>query len=187
MKRFGLLIATAVIALSSATSSEPARAQTAAAPVCAAPAEFSRLGQSLQRVGKRLASGESIKIVAVGSSSTAGAGATSPTNTYPAKLEADLRARFPGVGVTVVNRGVNGEDAKQMLARFDEQVIAENPDLVLWQVGTNAVLRDHNLTGEAPLIRDGIRQLKASGADVVLVDSQYAPKVLAKPDIDGMI
>lgn len=187
MTRFGLLIAAAITAFSSTSISNHASAQTAPAPACAAPAEFSRLGQSLQRVGKRLVSGEPIKIVAVGSSSTAGAGATSSTNTYPAKLEADLRARFPGVAVTVINRGVNGEDAKQMLGRFDEQVIADKPDLVLWQVGTNAVLRDHSLAGEAPLIRDGIRQLKASGADVVLIDSQYAPKVLAKPDIDGMI
>jgi acyl-CoA thioesterase I len=185
MTRLGLLIAAAIVAFSCNTNS--AHAQTSGAPICGAPAEFSRLGLSLRRVAKRLASGEPIKVVAVGSSSTAGAGASSPANAYPAKLEADLKARFPGVAIAVLNRGVNGEDAKQMLARFDEQVIGENPDLVLWQVGTNAVLRDHNLAGEAPLIRDGIRRLKVSGADVVLVDSQYAPKVLAKPDIEGMI
>ena len=32
-----------------------------------------------------------------------------------------------------------------MLARLPEQVIQENPDLVLWQLGTNAVLRDRPL------------------------------------------
>ena len=74
-----------------------------------------------------------------------------------------------------------------MLARFDKDVAAEHPDLVLWQVGTNAVLRDHALAGEAPLIREGIRRLKAAGADVVLVDPQYAPKVLAKHDAEGMV
>ena len=75
----------------------------------------------------------------------------------------------------------------QMLARFDETVLAEKPDLVLWQVGTNAVLRDHALDGEAPLLREGIARLKAIKADIVLLDSQYAPKVLAKKDIGGMI
>ena len=33
------------------------------------------------------------------------------------------------------------------------------------------------------LIRDGIRRMKATGADVVLIDRQFAPKVNAKPEI----
>ena len=52
---------------------------------------------------------------------------------------------FPGHDLTVLNRGVNGEEAADMLARFETDVIAEKPDLVLWQVGTNSVLRDHPL------------------------------------------
>jgi lysophospholipase L1-like esterase len=163
----------------------PVDAQTGA-PVCEAPAELVRLDQPLTRTGLALVMGEPLTIVAIGSSSTAGAGASSPAATYPSRLEADLRARFPGRRITVVNRGVNGEDASQMLARFDT-VIGDNPDLVLWQVGTNAVLRDHKLDGEAPLIRRGIDRLRAARADVVLIDAQYAPKVLAKPDAAGMV
>jgi lysophospholipase L1-like esterase len=139
------------------------------------------------RTALSLASGEPLTIVAIGSSSTAGAGASSPAASYPAQLEAELKARYPGVPITVLNRGVNGEDARQMLARFEETVLAEKPDLVLWQVGTNAVLRDQALTGEAPLIREGVRRLKAAQADVVLIDAQYAPKVIAKPDAAGMV
>ncbi len=187
MTRFGLLIATAIVAFFPHVDASPAAAQAAVARACTAPQEFSRLGQPLARMAKKLTTGEPITIVAVGSSSTAGAGATSPANSYPAKLEADLRARFPGVPIKVINRGINGDEALTMLARFDQDVIAEKPDVVLWQVGTNAVLRDHSLAGEAPLIRDGIRRLKATGADVVLVDSQYAPKVIAKPDAQGMV
>ena len=52
------------------------------------------------------------------------------------------RRRFPGHEITVLNRGVNGEEITDMLARLDTGVIAEQPDLVLWQVGTNSVLRD---------------------------------------------
>ena len=36
-----------------------------------------------------------------------------------------------------------------MLARLDSAVIAEKPDLVLWQVGTNSVLRDKALLPHA--------------------------------------
>ena len=71
-----------------------------------------------------------------------GAGASSPAASYPSRLEVELKAAFPDAHITVLNRGVNGEDAADMLARFDKAVFAEQPDLVIWQVGTNSVLRD---------------------------------------------
>jgi hypothetical protein len=66
-------------------------------------------------------------------------------------------------------------------------VIKEKPDLVLWQVGTNSVLRDKPLGPHSPLLLDGIRRLKAAGADVVLIDPQYVPRVIAKADAEGMV
>jgi hypothetical protein len=74
-----------------------------------------------------------------------------------------------------------------MLARFDDSVIAEKPDLVLWQVGSNAVLRDHPIAPANALIREGVQRLKHAGADVVLINPQFAPKIIGKPDLDGMI
>ena len=79
----------------------------------------------------------------------------------------------------LLNRGINGEDAPEMLARFSRDVIEQKPDLILWQVGTNAVLHNPGIAGQASLIRQGIERLKATGADVVLIDPQYAPAVLA--------
>jgi lysophospholipase L1-like esterase len=146
-----------------------------------------KLDFPLVHTGARLAAGQPLTIVALGSSSTAGAGASSPSASYPARLEAELRSRFPNAEIKVINRGVNGEDAQQMLARLDEAVLAEKPDLVLWQVGTNAVLRDHSCAGEAPLLREGIRRMKEAGADLVVIDSQYAPKVLAKSGLHSML
>ncbi len=97
-------------------------------------------------------------------------------------------AAFPDQDITVLNRGTNGEDAREMLARFEQSVMAENPDLVLWQVGTNSLLFDRPLENAGSLMLEGIDRLKAIGVDVVLIDPQFAPKVLAKPadrQIDG--
>lgn len=66
----------------------------------------------MTRVAKRLNAQESVTIVAVGSSSTGGSGASSPAFAYPSRLERELRQRFPGAPVTVINRGINGEDAE---------------------------------------------------------------------------
>ena len=149
-------------------------------PPCSAPAELAKLDQPLARTARLLAGGQPIKIIALGSSSTAGAGASSPAASYPSRLAIELAEKFPSHPFTVLNRGVNGEEAKEMLARLETGVIAEKPDLVLWQVGTNAVLRDYALPPTFSLIDQGVARLKATGADVVLIDPQFAPKVIAK-------
>jgi lysophospholipase L1-like esterase len=138
-------------------------------------------------MARQLASGKPITIIAIGSSSTAGAGASSPAASYPSRLAVELKRRFPNREIAVLNRGVNGEEARDMLTRFETGVIADKPDLVLWQLGTNSVLRDRPLTDANQLIQEGLRKLKAIGADVVLIDSQYAPKVIAKHDVATMV
>jgi acyl-CoA thioesterase I len=154
---------------------------------CVAPADLTRLDLPLRRTARRLASRKLIMIVALGSSSTAGAGASSAETTYPSRLMVELAQRFQTQPIMVLNRGIGGERAVDMLARFDESVSAERPDLVLWQVGTNAVLRGYEHSKSTSLIRDGIRRMKAIGADVVLIDPQFAPKVIAKPEIEDMV
>jgi acyl-CoA thioesterase I len=156
------------------------------APACGGPAGFARFTQPLRHTARRLAGGGPLVIVAIGSSSTAGAGASSRAASYPSRLAEELKQRFPGRDITVLNRGVNGEQTEQMLARFETDVVAMHPDLVLWQVGTNSVLRDHPLRPHAVLLHEGIEQLKEAGADVVLMDMQYAPKLLTKPETEGM-
>ncbi len=85
------------------------------------------------------------------------------------------------------NRGVNGEVTDEMMARFATDVIAAHPQLVLWQVGTNSVLRDKPLQAHSSQLRQGLDELKAAGVDVVLIDPQYAPKVLAKSETPAMV
>jgi acyl-CoA thioesterase I len=180
----GLAAAAALLALwaTRATAAPPESAQA-----CSAPRKIARFDTALPRTARLLSEGRPLKIVAFGSSSTAGTGASSPANAYPARLEGELRLRLPNVEVVVLNRGIAGEDAKQMLARIDASVIAEKPDLVLWQVGTNAVLDDYRLANEEMLVRAGLDRLKATGADIILIDPQYAPKVIVKPEATRMV
>jgi lysophospholipase L1-like esterase len=154
-------------------------------PQCAAPREASGLEHPPVRFRERIAQGKPLKIVAIGSSSTYGSGASSPDKSYPSRLEAELKARLPGLPITVLNKGIGGEEAGQMVARFDADVLDEAPDLVLWQVGSNSVLRDHPAPGET--IRRGVERLTSGGAEVILVNPQYAPKILAKPAIENAV
>ena len=162
-------------------------AARAAAPACEAPQELLRLANPLAHLSQKLAGNEPVTIVAIGSSSTQGAGASSPTKTYPSQLQVELQRHFPRNKIAVVNQGVGGEEVPDMLKRFDSAVIAVKPDLVLWQLGTNSVIRGHMTTMQGDLIRAGLKKIRSTGADVVLIDPQYAPKVIAKPEAGRMV
>jgi acyl-CoA thioesterase I len=181
----GLALSSAMAQTSAETVAQAAAADQARA--CVDKTGLTHLTHPLAHVAQRIANGKPITIVALGSSSTAGAGASSAATSYPSRLEAELKARFPDQSVTVINQGVNGEEAADMLERFEESVVRARPDLVLWQVGTNAVLRDNPLGPVDRLVHDGIGRIKALGADVVLIDPQFAPKVIAKADAEDMV
>src|SRR6266850_795024 len=137
---------------------------------------------SLPHVASKLAAGEPVVIVAFGSSSTVGYGTTSPEFTYPNRLAVQLHRQYPSADITVVNRGQGGEDAPEMMKRLQVSVLDMKPDLVIWQVGTNAVLRNLDPAETAKLVDEGIARIQAAGADLVLVDPQYSPAVNAKAE-----
>jgi lysophospholipase L1-like esterase len=145
---------------------------------CQAPEDITTLTAPLTHTAHRLAEGKSLTIVALGSSSTYGTGASKPEYAYPNRLATLLQARFPTAQIRVLNRGVGGELGLGTADRIASDVLPEQPDLVIWQVGTNDVLRD--LDPEEPMqaVRTGIAQMQRAGADVILMDVQYAPAVL---------
>ena len=144
---------------------------------CQSPKGAPRTMGSLPHVAGKLAAGEPVLIIAFGSSSTAGYGTSSPEFTYPNRLAAQLHRKFPSADITVINRGRGGEDAPEMMKRLQADVIDVKPDLVIWQVGTNAVLRNLDPGETSRLVADGAARIQAAGADLVLVDPQYSPKV----------
>lgn len=147
------------------------------------PAHVEAFPYRLPNFANRLNGPGSIKIVAIGSSSTAGEGDIVP---YPFRLEAALRAKYPGRMIDILNRGISGQEAPDELARMQQDVIAEAPALVIWQVGTNAVWQPgRNLNDVATAIERGLQLLSSEAMDVVMMDLQYAPAVLTDDKIDA--
>lgn len=116
-----------------------------------------------------------VKIMAFGSSSTAGIGASSIRRSYPVQLQEILQKALRGVDARIINRGVSGELAIATAKRIRDEVAIEKPDVVLWQVGTNDAI-----TGVPPeefreTVRSTIAWLKQNNIDAVLVGLQYTP------------
>ena len=121
-------------------------------------------------------------VVALGSSSTQGSMASDLAHTYPAVLQQALSAALPESHVAVINRGIGGQDAAEELSRLDADVLAIRPQLVIWQVGANGALRNADPAVFRAMVTTGVRRLQAAGADVILMDNQQSPRLLAKAD-----
>jgi acyl-CoA thioesterase-1 len=145
---------------------------------CKAPEDITTLTAPLTHTAHSLAEGKSLTIVALGSSSTYGTGASKPEYAYPNRLATLLQTRFPTAQVRVLNRGVGGELGIGTADRIARDVLPEKPDLVIWQVGTNDVLSDLDPDEPMKSVRLGVAQMKRAGVDVILMDVQYAPAVL---------
>jgi acyl-CoA thioesterase I len=185
MAKAGLFSTMTVAVLAGLLGATPVRAE--ADQACSAPDALMRFDRAISHTAARIAEGRSLKVVALGSSSTVGIGATSPANSYPSRLEAALREQYPDMQIEVINRGVGGEDAREELARLDKSVLAERPDLVLWQVGTNAIVDEEGVSEEGTLVRKGLARLKAAGVDVILIDPQYSPSVIRSSRAGAMV
>ena len=143
-----------------------------AAPSCRTPAAVWGGFPALARTTSVLAERRPLRVVALGSSSTFGVGASAPDRTYPARLQQLLRDRFPTERIEVINRGKGGETVADNLARLDRDVLTLSPDLVIWQVGTNDALLSVSLDTVRAGLQAGITRLRAAGTDVVLLDPQ---------------
>jgi len=143
------------------------------------PSEFVSFKYPLRHLAAALLGEAPVRIVAIGSSSTAGVGSVLP---YPPRLEMLLRneKEFFGRMIDVVNRGISGQEAPEELSRFQTDVFDEMPALVIWQVGTNAIYHNYSRDDVAAAIEFGLQWLAGLPADVVLMDLQYTQAMVDK-------
>lgn len=160
----------------------PALAQAPSA--CPVSADHVVANDGLTKSRAAVAAGR-LTILAMGSSSIEGAGASQPARGFVPMLEAGLERRLPGVAVTVINKGIGGETAKDTADRLQRETAAARPDLVIWQLGTNDVLRDRPGDAIFADLRRGETILDAADVDVMLIDPQRLPEATTNPGFKG--
>ena len=154
-------------------------ADASPAEVCLAANQDLSLGTPLPRTAARLKSNAPLVIVATGSSSTVGLWVPRAAATYPEVMRQELLRLRAGAEIQIINSGRIGDTIEGNMARFERDVFSYRPDLVVWQLGTNDVAWGGRPGAELKdRVLQGVRALKASGADVILMDLQYTPRVL---------
>jgi acyl-CoA thioesterase-1 len=128
------------------------------------------------RLAARISAGRPVRILAIGSSSTQGVGASANSQSYPARLEGALGMAWP-VPVTVRNAGIGGEVATLTVERLRRELAASTYDVVLWQIGTNDAIRGEDERTFVDTVETGMAIATEAGADLMLVDQQYYPGI----------
>lgn len=149
-----------------------------AAP-CDLPAELLDTSP-LPRTGAAMREGE-LRILVGGSATAESGGATQP---YHARIAALLQQYHPGLRVAVEARGQRGATAPESLALILRELSALRPHLVLWQTGTVEAVRSLEVDELTQALNDGITRIRASGAELVLIDQQFSRFLRANSDID---
>ncbi len=144
---------------------------------CSVPsADLATLVPGLSRTVENLGTTKKLRILAIGSSSTWGVGASSLKRNYPSRLEAIFSNVWKGVDLEIINRGVGGEIAAQTAARLLDEINLAQPDMILWQVGTNDALTNVPLEEFETTVRSTIAEVRKRNIDIVMVGLQYTPK-----------
>jgi lysophospholipase L1-like esterase len=137
------------------------------------------LGASLGHTKAKLRTGETLTVVALGSSSTTGFGTFGSGGTFPDVMKQELLRLRPSARIELINSGRIMDDLSGNVARIDEDVLHYKPDLVVWQIGTNDVVWRGIADNTQETLSNAVKRLKAANTDIVLMDLQYAPLVLA--------
>jgi len=163
-----------------ALASAGARAEDVA---CGAPAELLEAGAPLPTVARAVDARE-LRVVVVGSASVLGPGTSGPAAAWPARVEALLAERYPGLKVETVVRGAPGLTAADSVAMIREELRRSPAHLVLWQTGSVEAARNLELDELVSALDTGLARIHTAGADVVLIDPQFSRVLRANANVE---
>lgn len=115
-------------------------------------------------------------IVAFGDSLTAGFGVT-PEDSYPARLQARLRAE--GYDYRVVNAGASGDTTAGGLRRVD-WALKNKPDIVIVALGANDAMRGQDLASVRANLDAIVARFQKAGARVLVAGMEVPPNYGAR-------
>lgn len=153
---------------------------------CVVPENLLETGGVLPSVAAAKRQGGPVKVMVIGSASSAGLGTSGAEKGYPVQLAKKLPQKL-GVAVDVDSIARRGWAAAAMAEEMPDLVAAEVPHVVVWQTGTVDAVREVAPEVFGTAIAQGIAALRKARIDVVLVDMQYSPATVRLIDFGPYI
>ena len=155
-----------------------ADAKPADRKACEVPADLLAVGDSsLEKVAAAVRNDKKLDVLVVGSGSSSLASPDGATVAYPARLEASLREKLPGVAVTVTTNLQPKRTAEEVAELLQAMITERKPNLLIWQTGTVDAMRAIHPDDFRTAIDEGVSTVKAAGADALLINLQYSPRL----------
>jgi hypothetical protein len=129
----------------------------------------------LARVAAAIAA-KRLTVAVLGSASSTLPGPEGAAKAFPARLEASLMRRLPGVAIRVVAHAKPRESAADMVRTLKQVLRDEKPDVVVWQTGTVDAMLGIDPDQFQTALGDGIDALRQGGADTIFMNMQYSPR-----------
>jgi hypothetical protein len=141
---------------------------------CSLPENFYAFEPPLKKTVKALGGGREVVIATLGGASTLGLAAGGIDLAWPARLATALVEKFPSARIKVVNLAAARQTAKGAVDRLDRDVLPLKPTLVIWETGTMEAVRGSDVDEFRGTMQAGIDELRATGAEVVLMNMQFS-------------
>ena len=147
-----------------------------AAEPCDVPGYLLFGSNELKHVAEAVQKQHKLTIAVVGTGSSILAGPDGPRSAYPARLEAVLKQKLPGIDVKVVSLVRTRMTTEDLAKGMEKMLTDEKPDLVIWQTGTLDAIRRVDPDEFRAALDEGVETLHKGGADVILMNMQYSPR-----------
>ncbi|EKS29820.1 SGNH/GDSL hydrolase family protein [Afipia felis] len=144
---------------------------------CSVPAYLLSTDATLTNVQEAFKTRAPIRVLVIGSRSSVLSGPDGAANSYPARFEAALRSKLPGIEISVTTDLHPKETAADVAAKIDKIMQDRKPTLVVWQTGTVDAMRAVDPDDFRTALDTGLAALQKTDADVILMNLQYSPRM----------
>ncbi len=156
-----------------------ATAASGAGDACGTASHLVQVDAPMPRVADAINKTHTLTIVVAGTTSSSLPGAEGTSLAYPARFEAALHKKFPGITFKVVSYVTPRRTAEEMAQAFPKILKSDKPQLVIWQTGTFDAMQGIGTDPFQTALEQAVDALHNGGADVILMNMQFSPRTEA--------
>jgi GDSL-like Lipase/Acylhydrolase family len=152
---------------------------------CDVPQSLIESDIDLPRVTEEVKTKHRLDISVVGSGSSSIAGPEGSHFAYPARLDDALKNQLAGVEIKLTAHVQSRETTAVMVSGLGKILADDKPSLVVWQAGTSDALSGVEPEDFRTSLDQGVEQIQAADADVILMNMQYSPRTESMLDVSA--